>query len=54
MSIEEKLEKLLTALSLVAISSSDDVAARYCAMILEEVGEFERIKKLIEPPPDSN
>lgn len=44
MTTEEKLEFLLTALSLLAISTTDRLASRYCAMILTDVGEESRIE----------
>ena len=49
MSDKEKLEMILTALALVAISTEDRLTAMYCAKILEEVGEFGRIENMNIP-----
>ncbi len=47
MSTEEKLELLLSAVALMAVGTDDEHTRTYCAKILEELGEFERIEKFI-------
>lgn len=53
-SVEEKLEFLLSALSLLAISTTDRLASKYCAMILKDIGELDRIKGFEEDDGEHN
>ena len=44
MSKEEKLELLLSALQIIAVSTSDVLTIKYCVTMLIEVGEEDRVE----------
>jgi len=46
MSKEEKLELLLSALQIMAVSTSDVLTSRYCVTMLIEVGEVDRLEEM--------
>ena len=48
MSEEEKLQIVLSAIQLIAVSTSDVLTAKYCVKILEEVEDKQRLDMLRE------
>lgn len=46
MSVEEKLELVLSALQTIVVGTTDVLTARYCVIILGEVEDELRLKKL--------
>lgn len=46
MSVEEKLELVLSALQIIVVGTADVLTARYCATILGEVEGGQFLKKL--------